>query len=190
MGRFHRGTDVGETEKTVQDHSARLGQAPVIRAYDPSDLAALVGIFTASVHKLAAAHYSPAQRRAWAPSNPQLDPWRQRLAGLRTLVAEIDAAPAGFVGYEDDGHIDLLFVSPQAPRRGLATALYHEAEARLRARGVDRVFTEASLVARPFFERQGFHIEAEQNVSRGGASFRRYAMIKALPKSAPGAAPE
>lgn len=180
---------MGDTEKTEQDHLARLGPTPAIRAYGPSDLAALVAIFTTSVHELAAAHYSPAQRRAWAPSNPQLDPWRERLRGLHTLVVETDAAPAGFIGYEDDGHIDLLFVSPQAPRRGLATALYHEAEARLCARGVDRVFTEASLVARPFFERQGFHIEAEQSVSRGGASFRRYAMIKTLAKSVPDAMP-
>ncbi|PAM07785.1 GNAT family N-acetyltransferase, partial [Acinetobacter baumannii] len=42
------------------------------------------------------------------------------------------------------------------------------------------LFTEASLVAKPFFLRHGFSVVEEQNVSRGGVMFRRYAMRKAV----------
>lgn len=46
------------------------------------------------------------------------------------------------------------------------------------ASGVEELFTDASLVARPFFARQGFQIVAEETVVRGGKTFRRFALRK------------
>lgn len=43
-----------------------------LRAYQASDLAALVALFTASVQGLAAAQYDAAQRLAWAPVQADL----------------------------------------------------------------------------------------------------------------------
>jgi len=153
----------------------------IIRAYEDRDLAAVADLFTTAIHVLALGHYDSPQRRAWAPQPPDLTEWRQRLGGgLQVLVAEQQGRMAGFIGFEADGHVDLLFTSPQFPRTGVATALYLQAEAQLRATGVSVMFTEASLVARPFFERQGFAIEQEQQVFRRGVCLRRYAMRKTL----------
>jgi len=66
--------------------------------------------------------------------------------------------------------------------------LYREIESALLLAGIKALFTEASLVARPFFRRQGFLIVEEQIVSRRGVAFRRYAMrksIKAADESGP-----
>src|SRR3974390_735669 len=42
--------------------------------------------------------------------------------------------------------------------------------------GLSDLFTEASKVARPFFERHGFHVTEEQDIEIGGVVFQRYGM--------------
>jgi len=151
-----------------------------VRPYRDSDLESVALLFTASVHAVAAGYYDSAQRAAWAPQPPDLNEWRQRLAPLHTLVAEDHARLAGFISYEPNGHIEFLYVSPAHARRGVASALYRHVESALLSRGVEELFTEASLAARPFFEHQGFRIAEEQTVYRRGVSFRRYAMRKPI----------
>ena len=106
--------------------------------------------------------------------------WRQRLASVHTIVAEHNGVIAGFASYEHSGHLDLLFTHPAFARRGVATGLYRRVESALLAAGVSRVFTEASLAARPFFERCGFEIDSEEIVECRGEQLRRYAMHKQL----------
>lgn len=152
-----------------------------LRPYRDSDLTAVVELFTASVHGLAAPGYDAAQREAWAPRPPDPEAWRTRLAGLRAVVAEDDGGPAGFVAYSEGGHVDLLYVAPGQARRGVASRLLAHAEAALAATGVRELTTEASLVARPFFEARGYHVVDEQTVERGGVALPRLAMRKTLP---------
>lgn len=52
---------------------------------------------------------------------------------------------------------------------------------RRRGGGLGRIFTEASITARPFFERQGFRVVREQTVSRQGVSMINFVMEKDLP---------
>jgi len=152
----------------------------ILRPYQPADLEALALLFTASVHVLAAGHYSAAQREAWAPHPPDLARWRARLAPLRTLVAEAGAMLAGFIAYAGDGHLHYLYCGPAFAGQGVAFLLYGCVEAQLRSAGVAQCHTEASLTARPFFERQGFVILQEQEVEVGGQHLRRLAMRKTL----------
>lgn len=152
----------------------------MIRQYRESDVEAVALLFTESVHRLACSHYDETQLAAWAPRAPDLSCWSARLAHLTTLVAEVNTQLAGFISYEQNGHIDLLYVSSEHSRRGVASELYSQAEAALIAGGVVEIFTEASMVARPFFERYGFRVAEEQFVQRRGVAFRRYAMRKLL----------
>ena len=153
-----------------------------IRPYAGEDLAALVAVFMTSVHELAASDYTPEQLDAWAPRSPQLAAWRQRLQSLETLVAAEGATLAGFISYSPNGHIDLLYTSPSYARRGVASLLYRSVEGTLASAGVLEAFTEASSVARPFFEHFGFTITETQNVLLGRYSFQRYAMRKPIGK--------
>ena len=152
----------------------------MIRPYSESDLAAVANLFTDSVHHLADKYYDPDQLAAWAPQPPDLSSWAARLASVETLVAELDGKVAGFISYEHNGHIDLLYTSPVEGGRGVASALFRHAEAALAARGVPELFTEASLAARPFFERFGFRVTEEQRVQRHGITLLRYAMRRSL----------
>lgn len=151
-----------------------------VRPYGEADFESLVSLFTSSVHILAAPHYDVVQRAAWARQPPDRERWRKRLATLRTLIAEAEHQSAGFVSYDDRGHIDLLYTAPGFQRRGVASLLYLHVERALRSSGVSELFTEASVVAHPFFEHQGFRVVEEQAVDFGGVSFRRYLMCKSI----------
>ncbi len=160
-----------------------------LRSFREEDLPAVAALFTASVHGLSATHYDARQRAAWAPDPPDLDAWRDRLAPLTTVVAEIDgvAGLAGFVAFGADGHVAFLFTAPWAARRGVASALLADVEALVRTAGVAAMTTEASLVARSVFARAGFAVVEAQRVERGGVTFARYAMRKPIGPDAPSA---
>lgn len=161
-----------------------------IREYQIEDLNQVVRLFTESVHGLTAAAHDATQREAWASLEPDLSFWRGRLNSLNALVAESGADLAGFISYEPNGHIDLLYTAPAYARCGVASSLYARIEKILSASGIVDLCTESSIVARPFFERHGFRVTEEQRVAVRGVAFQRYAMHKSLNAAQRGAAPD
>jgi putative acetyltransferase len=148
-----------------------------------NDVAAIAGVFTESVRSTAARDYSPEQIDAWAPVS--LDPsdmaeWHRRLARMIAFVAEIESEVAGFVTYEPDGHLDYLYVGSRFQRRGVAAKLCARVEQEALALRLNRIFAEASITARPFFESIGFRVVAEQTVEFRGVFFKNVRMEKVL----------
>jgi putative acetyltransferase len=152
-----------------------------LRSASPEDFSALQQLYAAAVRGLAIEAYSPAQCEAWAAqalNNPQ---WPERLASAHVCLAEDENdVIAGFIAWNEEGHIDLLFTAPAHARSGVATWLYTHAEAALRAEGVSRLHTEASRLAQPFFSKHGFRIKAEESIVRNGESLQRFVMSKQL----------
>ncbi len=166
--------------------SARCGLAqhctsPMkIRPYECKDLPSVIETYTTSIRCLASSYYSPEQLAAWAPIPSDTTRWQERLARLHTIVAESDSAFAGFASYTLDGYLDFLFTRPAFARRGVASFLYRQVESALRAVGTTRVSAHVSLAARPFFDRHGFQLDAEECVECRGAYLRRFAMHKQI----------
>jgi putative acetyltransferase len=151
-----------------------------VRRYKPSDLAGLIALFRETVRKINCRDYSDQQVRVWAPD--EIDPhlWMLRFQSKAVRVAEINGAPVGFVELARDGQIDMLYVHVDHQGQGIASALLRSAEAWARSRGLARLFTEASITARPFFERRGFRVIAPQRVIRRALEFINYRMDKLL----------
>ncbi len=152
----------------------------LVRSYRPEDLAAIVRLFTETVHRVNATDYSPEQLAAWAPDPPDVEHWRRRLAGHVVLVAEGHGEIVGFATFETDGHLDHLYVDYRFQRQGVASELLRRIEAEAVTRGIGRIFTEPSITARPFFEHAGFRIVAEQTVEHSGVTFVNYLMEKMI----------
>lgn len=152
----------------------------VVRGYRPADLDDLIAIFTAAVRGTAGRDYTCAQTRAWAPGTPDRAAWAARRANRPTFVAEIGHVTAGFSDLEPGGHIDMMFVHPRHQGRGVAGALLRHVEAQARMAHLPRLFTEASLTARPFFARHGFAVVAEQQVPLRGEVLTNVRMEKHL----------
>ena len=151
-----------------------------IRDYDADDAPQIVRLFYETVCSVNRADYSEEQVRAWAPGVPDPEEWHARMADRRTLVAEEGGEVVGFAELEEDGHLDMLYVRGDAVGRGVGQRLYQAVEREGRRRRLGQIFTEASITARPFFERQGFRVVREQTVSRRGVSMTNFAMEKPL----------
>lgn len=151
-----------------------------IRIASPQDDAALLALFHDSIYGLGPEHYQPGELQVWASQaqTPDWAKWRRRLEPLVTLAAWEGESLMGFLSYEQDGHIDFLYTSPHAARRGVATALLRQAEEALQDQGVSTFFTEASRVAKPFFAHHGYRVEAEEWLDRGGVCLSRFRMRK------------
>jgi putative acetyltransferase len=151
-----------------------------IRPYHPDDLETLIDLFNGSVRTIAARDYSPAQIAAWAPEDIDRERWRTRHSSKPAWVAEIDGRPVGFIDLEPDGHLDMLFVHAEFQRRGVASALLAQVERAAVEQGISRIFTEASITAKPFFESRGFRVIKPQTVRWRGQEFLNYRMEKPL----------
>jgi putative acetyltransferase len=147
-----------------------------IRRFRESDAAATARVFYDSIHHATREFYDAAQRRAWAPEVPETEAWWARIAPQIAFVAERDGTLIGFMTLRTDGHLDLAFVAPDAVGQGVAKALYDALLAEATAAGMTRFTTEASLLARPFFLRQGWSVQREEAVERHGVILTRFRM--------------
>ena len=151
-----------------------------IRQYLPTDAPRLACLFRASVQEIATRDYTASQIRAWASCIIDEGQFGQRCESKSTWVAEIEGRIAGFSDLEQDGHIDMLYVHPDYKRRGVARALIQHIEETARTNGLRRLYTEASVTARPVFETMGFRTIVPQTVTVRGESMTNYRMEKRL----------
>jgi putative acetyltransferase len=155
-----------------------------IRPYQTDDVADLVALFRSSVRSIGRRDYTDSQVQAWAPDLIDHDAFGRRRATKSTWIAEYEHRITGFSDVEADGHIDMLYVHPHFQRRGVARALLTHIEQLALNRGLDCLYTEASITARPLFEAMGFHVVAAQTVTVRGESMTNYRMEKRLSPSA------
>jgi putative acetyltransferase len=65
-------------------------------------------------------------------------------------------------------------------RRGVGRAIIKELLAEARRSGTPQLFSHVSITARPFFESQGFCVEAAQRVIARGVEFINFRMSRQL----------
>ncbi len=153
-----------------------------IRPYRLSDAADTMAIFLGAVTETAAADYSPEQIQAWAqPEARELSTWHAAMNARNSYVATVDGEPAGFSDVDPKGYIDMMFVSPRFLRLGVARQLLGHVEAHAHSARLTELTANVSITARPFFERYGFVVEAEQHPVMVGVQLTNYAMKKKLP---------
>lgn len=147
-----------------------------IRPYRADDAPATARLFHETVRDGAGPGYDDAQRAAWSPDIPELGPWHDRLAQATTLLAEDEHGLAGFMSLRDDGYLDLAFVRANRIGGGVAKALHERLIDQARHAGPRRLTTDASHLARRFFERQGWRTIREQRQCRRGVELTNFRM--------------
>ena len=101
--------------------------------------------------------------------------------GRLILVAVNEAdEPLAYADLEANGHIDHLYCHSEVIGAGVASALYDELELEARARGMDRLFVEASEAALRLFARKGFARVERQDFILRGVAIHNYLMEKSL----------
>lgn len=155
--------------------------AVTVRAYRSEDAAATLAVFVDAITQTAAADYSPEQVAAWArPGERSVPAWDERMRARNSVVACVGEEVAGFSDVSEAGYVDMMFVAPGHARRGVASALLTHLEAHARGHGIPRLHADVSITARPFFERHGFAVLAEQHPITQGVEMTNFRMEKVL----------
>jgi len=149
-----------------------------IRTYEIRDTEKIVKLFYDTVHEVNIRDYTTAQVDAWAPADTDIQTWMQSLSSKFTFVAEEGDTIAGFGELEINGHIDRFYCHKDFQRQGIGKLILTQIESKAQDLGIKKLFTEASITARPFFESQGFVMLRKQEVERRGQKFINFAMEK------------
>lgn len=140
----------------------------------------IADLFYQSVHAICLSVYTAEQQEAWASTPPDYQQWSARLAVKQPWLAMLDDRVAGFIELDSNGHIDCLYTHPDFQSQGVASILYEHLLRVAKARGLSRLYVEASIVAKPFFERRGFIVNEENKLKRKGVTIINFTMEKHL----------
>jgi putative acetyltransferase len=144
--------------------------------YLSSKATEVTDLFYDSVHAIDSSIYSNEQQRAWARKPIDYDTWEKRLENKKPYLCMIKNEIAGFIELESDGHIDCAYVSPRFQRQGVATKLLDHVIIVAKDLGLKQLYVEASIVAKPLFEKKGFLTENENRVIRHNTVLINYSM--------------
>lgn len=152
-----------------------------IREFQAADSPALAALFFRTIRTVNLRDYTQEQVEAWAPADRDLGAWAARFQGRHTFVAELAGNIAGFAELDPSGYLDRFYVNADFVGRGVGKELYRELERRALCLGLARIHLEASITAKPFFERRGFRVVKEQTVRPRGVAMNNFLMEKTLP---------
>ncbi|GMN01554.1 GNAT family N-acetyltransferase [Erythrobacter sp. MTPC3] len=160
--------------------------AYAIRDFRSEDAVPVAALTLKAIHEVGAQSYNPEQVAAWAAHHPAPERFTERAsAGAHIKVAaNADDIAVAYALLEPDGHLDMLYCHPDHTRRGLADELLAECEMKARTLSLTRLYTEASDLARPAFERAGYAMQHRRDFTIGLAGkavpIHNYAMEKPL----------
>lgn len=148
--------------------------------YSPECSSEIADLFYQSVHAIDPDIYTQQQKNAWAPTPIDYEYWSNRLEGKQPFVAMRDDRVVGFIELDPDGHIDCMYTHPDSQRLGVGSALFDHVLLEANAREIDRLYVEASIFAKPFFECRAFQVVRKNEVIRNGIVLENFTMERFL----------
>ncbi|WP_247716386.1 GNAT family N-acetyltransferase [Sinomicrobium weinanense] len=148
-----------------------------------ADLEELRQLFADTISTICRSDYNNEQIHVWASGIEDKDRWHRILTSQQVWVTQNNEKITGFCTLDKGHHIDLLFVHKDYQRQGIARELYNKIEKEAIQRGQSELTVNASITARPFFEKAGFEVLTKQKVIKQGIELTNYKMKKQLDKT-------
>ncbi|ACA57057.1 GNAT family N-acetyltransferase [Clostridium botulinum] len=151
-----------------------------IRIYQSEDCREIVELFYNTVHSINSRDYNSAQLDVWAPKEIDIVSWDKSLSQHYSIVVEENGVTIGFGDLDATGYFDRLYVHKDYQGIGVATTIANELERYAQENHISVVTTNASITAKPFFEKRGYEVIKEQFVERNGQFLKNFIMKKVL----------
>jgi putative acetyltransferase len=149
----------------------------------PADTQVLAELFRASVEELALEDYSEAQVEVWAALADDEAGFANKLAGALTIVAMQNGEIVGFASLKGADVIDMLYVHPDAVRKGVAAQLCDALEKLAAARKTTTLRVDASDSALAFFLARKYEPQQRNMVFLGDEVLGNTTMTRKLAAS-------
>ncbi|ASN03557.1 GNAT family N-acetyltransferase [Virgibacillus necropolis] len=151
-----------------------------LKRFEKNMINEVVTVFRETILTINRKDYSMEQVKVWANNSQTLDEWLDRFEKSTTYVAIINGVIVGFGNLTEDGWIDLLYVHKDHQAEGIASGIVNQLEKDAKLRMINRLSTDASITAKPFFLSHGYQTHKEQSKLIAGVSFTNYKMTKLI----------
>lgn len=145
-----------------------------LRPYQKEDCQKLMTLFYETVHEINAKDYPKAQLAVWATGKENAKDWHTSFLAHHTLVAVWQQQIVGFGDMDETGYLDRLYVHKNYQGKKIATLLCDHLEKKVK----ENITTQASITAKPFFEKRGYQVIKKQQVDRSGVLLTNFVMEK------------
>ena len=145
------------------------------------DIPEMRELFRTTVLTVNSKDYTKEEVEDWTSCGDSVAHWKNLLA-KNDYVGAIDGQGKiiGFSSMNAEGYLHSMFVHKDQQGKGVATLLLSEVEKIAREYDVHKINVEASITARPFFEKHGYKVVKEQKAKANRLWLTNYVMEKAL----------
>ena len=152
----------------------------IIRKGNTADLADMKLLFAETITDVCKEDYNNEQIEVWKSGTENEERWLKVIEKQHILIAVSENKMIGFCTLDQGNYIDLIFVHKDYQHQGIAKALYTQIEQEALQQEESILNADVSKTAKPFFEKMGFKVNAEQTVHLKGVDLINYKMSKNL----------
>ncbi|MCR9549800.1 MULTISPECIES: GNAT family N-acetyltransferase [Vibrio] len=149
-----------------------------IRRYRAEDAPILWTLFYHTVRVINRRDYTESQVSAWAPSDFDLNSWQRTMDAIQPYIAEIEGQIVGYCDLQSNGLIDHFFCHHEYQGQGIGRDLMSFLFSQAKVKGIERLYSEVSITARPFYEKMGFTVKVQQRAEVRGETLTNFMMEK------------
>lgn len=142
------------------------------------DVGMITGLFRNTILTINAKDYPADQIEDWASWWSDLEKWREKIEDQYFIKALIGDDMVGFGSLAKDGYLDFMFTRQDYQRHGVAANLLKKIERKARQQGNEMIYSDVSLTAKGFFERNGYVVEKQQLKKSRYKSLVNFRMVK------------
>lgn len=151
-----------------------------VRSYKEADALVLLKLFCDTIHIVNSKDYSPDQIQIWGNFDKKKERWKESFQNKDIFICESNHQIVGFCELEPSGHIDRFYIAHTHIGKGVGKILFHTLKEKALTLGLTSLSVEASITARPFFEKMGFSLVKEQVVYVEDILFKNFIMSRNL----------
>lgn len=145
-----------------------------------SDLQEMQKLYADTIKTVCRNDYDLLQIEAWVSTVNNTERWIDIINTQFALLAIIDNQIVGYGTLKDGNYIDFFYIHKDFQRQGIADKILTELEIEAKNRSSKIITSDVSITAKPFFEKKGFIVKAEQKNIRSGVELINYKMEKTL----------
>jgi len=143
-----------------------------------SDLEEMQKLFVETIQSVCKNDYNPEQIKAWVSGVKNKERWIEVIDKQFVLLAIIENQIAGFGTLKDKNYVDFFYIHKDFQRQGIADKILAHLEFEAENNNSKFITSDVSITAKPFFEKKGYRVIAEQKNIVKGVEIINYKMEK------------
>ena len=144
------------------------------------DLPEITSIYRDTIRAVNSKDYSEEQIEAWSSGAGDTKKWQDRIKKCYFLVAEVNDQIVGFSYLRNGYYLENMFVHKAFQGQTVGSKLLRIMESQVLMNGHNRIKSDISTSAFPFFDSHYYDVEKKQKKSFKGKGFDIYVVIKDL----------